>query len=136
MPITLLYGKDPFFSAWFNNIALFTLWPLLKKDGLIIQYIAGWILWNTLTQDVWKGDVGKIKKYLGLVISCLIKISFGIIAVLSVLEMTTPPPSSLPDLYVVLNSVFGCFCFGISYLYLNFKLWTLPHSSGGKVKKE
>ena len=31
-----------------NNIACFSMWPLLKRDGLCVQYIALMILWNYL----------------------------------------------------------------------------------------
>lgn len=60
LPITMLYNEYPAFVSWFNNIALFSLWPLLKKDGLLIPYIASIILWNVLTVNTMK-QCGKAK---------------------------------------------------------------------------
>lgn len=41
LPITLLYSTTSHdqiaMVSWMNNIAAFSLWPLLKKDGLILQ---------------------------------------------------------------------------------------------------
>jgi alpha-1,3-glucosyltransferase len=48
LPIAMLYPQEPKFVIWFHNVALYSLWPLLKKDGLLIPYIASILLWNSL----------------------------------------------------------------------------------------
>lgn len=35
-------------AVLFNNVAVFSMWPLLQRDGLTLQYIALLLLWNWL----------------------------------------------------------------------------------------
>ncbi len=59
LPATLLLGakgdtyggqttsaKDWQWGVWFNNIATFSLFPLLKKDGQALQYAVLTVGWN------------------------------------------------------------------------------------------
>lgn len=54
MPLTLLmggrevgYGRlDWEWGVLVNNVAVFSMWPLLKRDGLAVQYLALTGLWN------------------------------------------------------------------------------------------
>ena len=54
LPITMLMSSAALESAFFgwgalvNNVAMFSMWPLLKRDGLGVQYIALLLLWNRL----------------------------------------------------------------------------------------
>ena len=48
LSINMLIDQDFEFVVWFNNVALYSMWPLFQKDGLQIPYIASLILWNTL----------------------------------------------------------------------------------------
>lgn len=54
LPITLLLSGSAADTAVFgwgvliNNVAVFSMWPLLKRDGLLLQYIALVVLWNRL----------------------------------------------------------------------------------------
>ncbi|KAG6909147.1 hypothetical protein DXG01_001899 [Tephrocybe rancida] len=54
LPITLLLSGSHVDSAVYswgvlvNNVAVFSMWPLLKRDGLGVQYIATLLLWNRL----------------------------------------------------------------------------------------
>jgi alpha-1,3-glucosyltransferase len=49
LPITMLFNEHPSFVVWFNNVSLFSLWPLLQRDHLQIPFFALLILWNALT---------------------------------------------------------------------------------------
>lgn len=54
MPLTLLmggrevgYGRlDWEWGVLVNNVAVFSMWPLLKRDGLAVQYLALTGVWN------------------------------------------------------------------------------------------
>jgi alpha-1,3-glucosyltransferase len=54
LPITLLLSGSAIDSTTFgwgvlmNNVAVFSMWPLLKKDGLGLQYIALLMIWNRM----------------------------------------------------------------------------------------
>ncbi|KAJ3277061.1 Glucosyltransferase-like protein [Terramyces sp. JEL0728] len=62
LPITVMYHEFPLLAVWFNNVAMFSLFPLLKKDQLVLSYIALLILWNAITLTAWNG-AGKIKYF-------------------------------------------------------------------------
>jgi alpha-1,3-glucosyltransferase len=48
LPIAMLYPQEPQFVIWFHNVSIFSLWPLLKKDGLALPYISSILLWNSI----------------------------------------------------------------------------------------
>lgn len=38
LPLVLLATEEPFLAAWLQPVALFSMFPLLKRDGLAIAY--------------------------------------------------------------------------------------------------
>lgn len=51
MPMLLLVSKERHFVRWFVVLANFSMFPLLKKDGLTAAYFAVNLLWLRLTYD-------------------------------------------------------------------------------------
>jgi alpha-1,3-glucosyltransferase len=103
LPMTLLMsasGPESSSFRWgvlMNNSAVFSMWPLLKRDGLGIQYFVLLLLWNRLIGY----NPFKLPK-LNLV--QLASFTFYIsIMVLHLLEILVTPPARYPDLFVVLN---------------------------------
>lgn len=45
MPVMLLAGQEPFLAFWLPVTASFSMYPLLKKDGLCLAYAATLALW-------------------------------------------------------------------------------------------
>jgi len=103
LPITLLLSGAPIDSptyAWgalVNNVAVFSMWPLLKKDGLGVQYIAMLVLWNRLIGYNPFSWPPKSTTHLFSLAVCLAAIT------LHVLELVVTPPRRYPDLFPVLN---------------------------------
>lgn len=112
---------------WINNIATFSLYPLLKKDELTLQYgvllvLINWLiggftfklsdnlLWPRNKNILWK---------LVILGSYLSVISFHIIDGLFL------PPARYPDLWVILNTTISFGCFGLFYLWLLYKIYYL-----------
>ena len=125
MPITLLYPEISFLSKWFNNIALFSMWPLLKKDQLMLPYIACFILWNTATRESWSVS-GSYKRPA--------IFSYLIMGILHVAEYLIEPPARWPDLYIVLNSIFSAVFFGFFFIILNLHLYfAKPTASSSRI---
>ena len=136
-----MYDEQRKFVAWFNNVALFSMWPLFKKDGLHIPYLASLILWNSLSIDGIppQGDGSTItskkprRKSARIannnkMASPFIQIqysksfeyaSYAIMIILHVLEYTVKPPARLPDIHVVLNQAYSAVLFIGSLVYLN-----------------
>lgn len=40
VPASLFLLSDPVYTRWFQILSIFTMYPLLKKDGLVIPYYA------------------------------------------------------------------------------------------------
>lgn len=146
MPATLLYcDSDPnvlTMVSWINNMALFSMWPLLKRDGLTLQYVMLAILSNWLM-----GNLNWISKYLlptkitpspmlvekasktetktaihthwfwRLVFISTYVCAFGLHAVECVFSS-----QRYPDLWVVANVTLSFVCFTIFWTWCNYKM--------------
>ena len=131
MPITLLSHQIPFLSSWFNNLAMFSLWPLLQKDQLQIPYLACLILWNTATKSSWVSAPKLLQR------SAIV--SYILIGLLHLAELYIAPPARYPDLYIVLNSLFSAAAFGMFFIILHSLLLSsaaAPTTFRKKAKKE
>ncbi|KAI8899124.1 glycosyl transferase [Globomyces pollinis-pini] len=125
LPINLLYLTDPTFVLWFNNSALYSLWPLLKKDGLLIPYISTTLLWNLLNYNIWK--VKSKFNYFTIV-------TYMAMLTSHILEYYVVPPPSLPHIHILFNVLISASCFSISFLYLYGKQFgLLPSPSKMKI---
>ncbi|KAJ8100605.1 glycosyl transferase [Lipomyces tetrasporus] len=118
LPVTLQLAGDPGVNAqsyiyWINNVAVFSLWPLLKRDGLVLQYfvisfLANWLMASfKKLPDSLLGKVTIILSYAGIV---------GLHA----MEFLIEPPSQYPDLWVLGNITlsFGCFAIFLLWNYV------------------
>ncbi|KAF9013270.1 glucosyltransferase [Cyathus striatus] len=103
MPVTLLLSGahvDAAVYSWgvlVNNVAVFSMWPLLKRDGLGVQYIGLLLLWNRLI------GYNPVKHAPKSFVELLSVGVYGAALVLHVLEMVITPPARYPDLFAVLN---------------------------------
>ncbi|KZV73762.1 glycosyltransferase family 57 protein [Peniophora sp. CONT] len=110
LPLTLLAaGAAPESNTFAlgvlaNNIAVFSMWPLLRRDGLAVQYVALTLLWN------------KIIGY-NPVHYPLSSFVYAACAVLHIAELLVPPPARYPDLYPVLNVLVSTPVFGLAWLW-------------------
>ncbi|GME94872.1 unnamed protein product [[Candida] boidinii] len=140
---TLLIDPDVIsMVCWICNISLFSMWPLLKRDGLVLQYFVLGILSNWLM-----GNLSWIRKFaskLGMPISARDKAQtvlphnwFWIIIIigsyvsallLHIVEFVKPPPENLPDLWVIGNVLISFGCFILFWLWNNYKLFKLCHT--------
>ncbi|KAK9382133.1 glycosyl transferase [Kockiozyma suomiensis] len=121
MPVTLqLVGEMDVniqsYIYWINNVAMFSLFPLLKRDGLVMQYFAIFFLWNWLmssSKRLPKFILGKL----------IVVTSYLAIVVLHILEFTIAPPAKYPDLWVVANTMLSFGCFFLFALWNNYILY-------------
>jgi alpha-1,3-glucosyltransferase len=149
LPITLLYSTnntdDMAMVSWINNIALFSMWPLLKRDGLILQYgclllLSNWLMGNlsfitptflprVLTPGPSISLIEKAKKRHGLPSNLfwrlVILASYLAVCVVHYVDLYLDPPSRYPDLWVLANVALSFGCFGLSWLWCYYKLFTL-----------
>ncbi|TNY20374.1 glucosyltransferase [Rhodotorula diobovata] len=132
MPLTLLmgarevgYGRmDWEWGVLVNNVAVFSMWPLLQRDGVATQYAALTLLWNYALGYNPLTLRPSFVKYLSLG-------TYLVVAVLHALEALAPPPAHLPDLFPVLNLCACAGVFGLAWLWAGKRLVQEAWALGG-----
>ncbi|KAJ3408761.1 Glucosyltransferase-like protein [Chytridiales sp. JEL 0842] len=95
MPATLLLLDDHAAGMFFNNVAMFSMYPLLKKDKLIVPTIVVVSLFNLIMGS----SLRKVHLFIRLPIFAI----YASMVSLIVAEFFIKPPARYPDIYVVLN---------------------------------
>ncbi|KAG6379392.1 glycosyltransferase family 57 protein [Boletus reticuloceps] len=142
LPLTLLLsGASPSEEvfAWGtlgNTVGVFSMWPLLKKDGLGIQYVAMLLFWCRLIG--YSPFRVQFNSFVHL-FSTVVNMSM---ILLHLLEMVVTPPARYPDLFPVLNILVSTPVFGLIWLWsikrgiqVSWAIAGLPRSrTEGKIK--
>ncbi|KAF8333559.1 glucosyltransferase [Cantharellus anzutake] len=102
-----------------NNVAVFSLWPLLRRDGQTLQYVVLTLFWNYLIgHNPWTMPSSWLKVITqARVVLVTTSGSYGGLICLHILEVFLAPPVRYPDLYVVLNVVLCTAIFGMCWLW-------------------
>lgn len=154
LPITLMFISSDWnvlsMIFWINNIALFTLWPLLKKDGLILQYAVTFIMYNWLfgnfsfitpsflPKSVTPGpSMSAISSHYrhrsllpdNIIWKFIIVVSYICMMGIHIADYMIQPPSKYPDLWVLLNCALGFGCFVLFWFWSYYKLFTLRNKT-------
>ncbi|QLQ82206.1 hypothetical protein HG537_0G04610 [Torulaspora globosa] len=154
LPVTLLYTSSNWdvlsLVNWVNNVGLFTLYPLLKKDGLTLQYyvcfaISNWLIGNfsfvtpkflpsflTPGPSVSSVDVNYRRRSLlprNVLWKIVIVGSYVAMGVVHVLDLFFMPPAKYPDLWVLFNCTIGFGCFLLFWFWSYYMLFTMPSKS-------
>ncbi|KIX92796.1 uncharacterized protein Z520_11459 [Fonsecaea multimorphosa CBS 102226] len=142
LPMTLLLGSKQGLSkeyrawiGWANALGVWTMFPLLKRDGLTIPYFVVSLLWcyllglpptsvsayynpeheNIIGRPQAVDDLATPTKILHFQ-------TYVVMAFWHLLAAFATPPEDKPDLWVVANACIGAACFGICYLWCFWKL--------------
>lgn len=105
-----------------NDVALFSIWPLLRKDGLQAAYVVLYGAWVYLTRQL-ANTRGESKTITEQLVSLLKPVFAASVALLTVGEQFYAVPSK-PDLYVVLNCILCAAYFGLCYLWLLYSMFS------------
>ncbi|PBK99372.1 hypothetical protein ARMGADRAFT_1059545 [Armillaria gallica] len=97
LPALVLTTKSEWITL-FSNTAAFSMWPLLKRDGLGLQYIATLLLWNRLvgSNPFARFDKRDVVKLLSVSV-------YTAAFTLHLAELLIPAPARYPDLWAVAN---------------------------------
>jgi len=141
LPLTLLLSTTPHDSSTFklgvlaNNVGVFSMWPLLRKDGLATQYVALTILWNQLI-----GHGPCVVPSKATFLDILTWVVYLGCALLHLLEFAYRPPARYPDLFPVLNVLLSTPVFVFTWLWSIKSIieagWTAGGLSVGGEPKE
>lgn len=111
---------------WINNISCFSMYPLLKKDGLVLQYFTLTLLINWLVGGFSRPGKGLLwPETLPTVIKLVVITSYIATVGFHAVDYFFDPPASLPDLWVIINCVISFGCFSFFFLWLNYSLLKL-----------
>ena len=134
LPMTVLLGGEAGLGkemrawiGWANVLGVWTLFPLLKRDGLRVPYYVLSLLW------VWLMGLPptSLKLYTGtrpdsrglsLQVSLLHLAFYAAMVMWHILEAFLPPPMGKPDLWVVVNVVIGAAGFSVCFLWCTWQL--------------
>lgn len=119
LPITFLSSQFPWFVYLFTIWSAFSLYPLMRMDNLQIAYFSILLVWNGLFYLVNRSKISKITREWKL----LIVFSISFITLSHVAQFVWTPPSNLPDLFMVFNSLSSSGVFGLSLPYLLYKFY-------------
>ena len=147
LPMTLLLGGKRGLSkeyrawiGWANILGVWTMYPLLKRDGLQVPYVVLSLLWcfllglpptsvsayydpeheNITGRPLAPDELRTLTKILHFQ-------TYIIMAFWHLLAAFATPPDNKPDLWAVVNACIGALGFGICYLWC---FWKLVSESG------
>lgn len=127
IPSSLLYvAARPELNSmclWINNIAVYSMWPLLRRDGLALQYCVLIYASNFLAGAFLSSNNTLLPKHRAW--KAVHIASYAAAVIVHVIELLYPPPARYPDLWVILNTTLSFGCFGLFWLWLLYKLYRI-----------
>ncbi|KAF8407821.1 hypothetical protein HHK36_006957 [Tetracentron sinense] len=136
LPASLLAMEEPLVYRWLTYFALFSMYPLLCRDHLILPYVA----LSTLSIILYYSPAGRQGTrersspplWKVLVISLIILCSI----VLHIVYLTFQPPERYPFLFEAVIMLLCFSQFALLTIYTNMKQWTLLDCSAGMEKEK
>ncbi|KAG2222775.1 hypothetical protein INT45_013139 [Circinella minor] len=122
LPISLMLYQEPDAVKIFMNVAMFSMFPLLKREGLVLPYFGVTLLWNWLIGST--SSITMVKTIKQLIYSSLL--------IWHIAECWILPPIHWPDLYTVINAVMSCGYFSLLFLYFTYRQF-VPSSTPNDV---
>lgn len=117
IPATLLLAIDPALIdivQWINNVGCFSMYPLLKRDELVLQY------WVTVFMANWFVGAPRLKHHLWLWRLIMVGSYLAMIGY-HVADATMAPPKQWPDLWVIINCGVAFVGFAVFYAWLHYR---------------
>ncbi|KNZ64579.1 hypothetical protein VP01_1012g2 [Puccinia sorghi] len=109
-----------------SNVSVFSMWPLLKREQLGIQYLVSIVSYNHLIGYNPLRLIGRSTRNL---MSSSIMLIYLLMVGIHIAEQLIKPPSRFPDLFAVLNLSLSFFIFIASYFWSLLRIyeeaWTL-----------
>ncbi|XP_014780541.1 dolichyl pyrophosphate Man9GlcNAc2 alpha-1,3-glucosyltransferase [Octopus bimaculoides] len=139
LPFCLLLPNYPFLSFWFLHISTLSMFPLLVKDGLILQYFSCQALFALVVLMLYKimpDQVSKKRSNLlfNWLLRCMMLLSVSIGLALSIVSLVVEPPNDKPDLFAVFIAVYCCGHFLMFLICLHYIQFTLDRPRSNPVK--
>ncbi|PUU84329.1 glycosyl transferase [Tuber borchii] len=117
--------------SWMNNVAMFSMWPLLRRDGLQLQYTVLALLYAWLMGTFkhlpkhWFGKLVHVGSYISILATHFAE-AFLFKGLLQ----------KFPDLWVVVNVEISFGCFTVAWIWVLWRLWKESRKGRKKPKRE
>ncbi|KAG0642651.1 glycosyl transferase [Tuber brumale] len=117
--------------SWMNNVAMFSMWPLLRRDGLQLQYTVLTLLYAWLMGTFkhlpkhWFGKLVHVGSYISILATHFAE-AFLFKGLLQ----------EYPDLWVVANVEISFGCFTVAWIWVLWRLWKESRKGRKKPKRE
>ncbi|XP_078437233.1 ALG6, ALG8 glycosyltransferase family isoform X2 [Wolffia australiana] len=127
---SLLALEEPVAFIWLINHAMFSMLPLLLRDGLWLQYFGLLVLFDLIYLLPIEGD--KKRRCLPWKLKAAMAASVSFSALLHLAYLILQPPKRYPFLFeaLIMNACF--YQFVILVLYFNFRQWALQYDASNK----
>lgn len=138
LPASLLLLREGLPACGFLGLAAFSMYPLLRRDGLSGAYVGCLLVWAVVTalrpQGAGKADAGP--RWLRAAMGTSVAGCVG----LHGLQAVVPPPARLPYLHAALFSAFAFGHFAAWAVYVNWRMWRLEEEpasqrGGGRPRR-
>lgn len=116
LPASLLLLEEHYVVMTFFNTAMFSMYPLLKRDELIVPTLCLTCLFNLIM-----GSPLSSSRNSSFIVRAVIVVLHGAMVVLVGAEFFLPAPTKYPDLYVVMNAVLSAGIFLVLLIWFNVK---------------
>ncbi|CAO3675845.1 unnamed protein product [Rhizopus stolonifer] len=121
LPATLLVMEEPTVTTLFVNTAMFSMFPLLKRENLVQTYFITLILWNWLAGSFNSNHTNLLETFSTM-------ITWSLFILWHITEAFFEPPSSLPDLFTVINVLLSCGLFSLLFAYYIYRQFSFQKS--------
>lgn len=131
LPASTLVLHDPGFCQWLELVGCFTMFPLLRRDGLVVPYAALCLLYALIMDEIGRQTDANSNSSDALwplsppwlrhpvprgMLQGIRRVSYAAMLALHVAEACIAPPQRYPDLYPALFALCGCGSFLLAYL--------------------
>ena len=124
LPLTMLALEHPALASWLPIVGMFSMYPLLRKDGLSLAYAATLVLWTSVA------SAGGSSRATGSThgISWTAPQAIAVLSILGGLvvhgaHLFVPPPERYPFMYDAAYIILSAAHHITAWLYLNWQQW-------------
>ncbi|XP_073144207.1 probable dolichyl pyrophosphate Man9GlcNAc2 alpha-1,3-glucosyltransferase [Henckelia pumila] len=131
LPASFLALEEPFIFRWSVYYALLSMFPLLKRDKLVLPYAA---LYGLFILFYHTPGARKDPKEMDSFFPNIKSLVFAFSLVLHIIYLTITPPQKYPFLFEAIIMLLCCSQFLLIFIYSNSRQWTLTKLSTTKKK--
>jgi len=138
VPACLLYDTSPSVVAWLVSVSVFSMLPLLIKDGLLVPSASLLVLWALFHRVATAYSRLKRRRPAEEATTPMLQrawlASHAAMLALALASVVLQPPPRYPDLWPVLISLLSCAHFCAFALFFHYRQFTLAQGTKQKLK--